>query len=85
MLTLLGIDPGSRITGYGIISVEGQKETYVTCGRIQMKSENFFERLHQIHQGITELIQTYQPHEAAIENVFVQPKLQSSFKLKKTP
>lgn len=78
---ILGIDPGSRITGYGIISVEGKKETYITCGRIQMKSENFCERLHHIHQGIVELIQTYQPEEAAIEQVFVQRNVQSALKL----
>lgn len=70
-IVILGIDPGSRTTGYGIIKVVGTKHIYVTSGCIRMKQEDLAERLQDIYRGVSEIIATYQPHEAAIEQVFM--------------
>lgn len=81
MSIILGIDPGSRVTGYGIISVQNKKITYLDSGCIRVKGENFDERLLEIFEGITSLVQTYQPNFAAIEQVFMHQNAQSAIKL----
>ena len=78
---ILGIDPGSRITGYGLIWIEGSKQGCIEHGTIRTISENFSDRLHEIYSQLKTIIQTYQPSEAAIEQVFVQKNVQSALKL----
>ncbi len=80
-LIILGIDPGSRITGYGIIKVEKQRHVYVTSGCIKTSGENITERLHQIYRGIKEIVTTYEPQEAAIEQVFMHQNPGAALKL----
>ena len=79
--TIIGIDPGSRCTGYGIIWVEGSKQGLVDCGFIKTESKVFAERLLEIHQCLSEVIKQYQPDEAAIEEVFVKNNVQAALKL----
>jgi crossover junction endodeoxyribonuclease RuvC len=70
LLCVLGIDPGSLRTGYGILE-EGQgKIRLVTSGVIQTKGSNLSERLAQIYNGLERIIHTYQPQAAAVEEVF---------------
>ena len=72
MLTLLGIDPGSRITGYGIIWIKGSQQGCITFGHIKTPEEaSVAERLHTIFEQLSRIIQEYQPSEAAIEQVFL--------------
>ena len=76
MTIILGIDPGSRITGYGVIKKEGRKLTYLGSGCIKAFSGNkedddFSERLQTIFAGISELILQFSPDLFAIEQVFM--------------
>ncbi len=81
MTRILGIDPGSRITGFGIIDVQGQNFQYVASGCIRIKSEAFPERLKEIYLGIDEVVATYQPENAAIEQVFAKINVGGALKL----
>jgi len=78
---ILGIDPGSRITGFGVIDVVGQDYVYVASGCIRIKSDDFPERLKEIYLGLDEVISTYQPSMAAIEQVFVKINVGAALKL----
>lgn len=69
-LRILGIDPGSIRTGYGIIDVSGNRLSYVDAGIIRLPKESLAKRLGIIYRGIGELISTYQPTEVAVEEVF---------------
>ena len=78
MPIILGIDPGSRITGYGVIKKEGRKLTYLGSGCIKAcptkkseDNENFSDRLQTIFAGVSELIIQFQPELFAIEQVFM--------------
>lgn len=69
---ILGIDPGSRITGFGVIDIVGQQRHYVASGCIRTpQGATLAERIGVIVQGLFDVIDTYQPQEAAIEQVFV--------------
>ena len=81
MHIILGIDPGSRITGYGVIKSDGQKHTYVACGTVKILKEEIGERLAQIFQGVSEIVRQYQPMHAAIEQVFMARNANSALKL----
>lgn len=81
MSLILGIDPGSRCTGFGIIRLQGSQPFYVTSGCIRTTNENFPERLHQIYLDLKEVIRAHQPDEAAIEQVFLGKSASSAFKL----
>ena len=81
MKTILGIDPGSRITGFGVIQSDGKKHKYITSGCIRTKSDNLPERLQQIFDGISEIMRTHQPCEAGIEQVFMHQNPNSALKL----
>lgn len=81
MAIILGIDPGSRITGYGVIRVEKSRHVYLTSGSLHVKGENISDRLQYIHQELQKIIQTYQPIEAAIEQVFMHQNPGSALKL----
>lgn len=79
---ILGIDPGLRITGYGIIDQAGQKLDYVASGRIRSdENEPLPQRLKTLCDGIAEVIATWQPDAAAIEKVFVNVNPQSTLRL----
>ena len=81
-MKILGIDPGSRITGYGIIEETGRSSyQYIASGSIRIKAESFPERLKQIFDGITEVIELYRPAQMAIEQVFMHKNADSALKL----
>ena len=81
MSIILGIDPGSRITGYGLIQVEKTQATYVASGCIRMPTDDLPARLLTIYQNVGELIRQYAPSQAAIEQVFVGKSVSSALKL----
>jgi len=81
MALILGIDPGSRITGYGLINSVGSQCDYVDSGCIRIKGDELPERLRQIYQGIQQLIISYSPQEMAIEKVFMARNADSALKL----
>ena len=67
MTIILGIDPGSRITGYGVIKKVGQKSEYIGSGCIRLQGDELAPRLKQIFDGVREIIHQFQPTEFAIE------------------
>lgn len=79
---ILGIDPGSRITGYGIIEHHGFQVSFISCGVIKSTvTLPMAQRLNEIHQGICSVIADYEPRYAAIEKVFVAKNPSSALKL----
>lgn len=71
-IRILGIDPGSRITGFGIIDLIGQQPHYVASGCITtIKGDELAGRIGIIVENIREIIHHYQPNQAAVEKVFV--------------
>ena len=82
MALILGIDPGSRKTGYGIVNYSSHKPLYVTSGVVRMQADlTLPERLSVIFESICEIIERYQPQEFAIENVFMATNASSALKL----
>ena len=81
MAILLGIDPGSRITGYGIIEEIGTRCIYVASGCIRIKDAPLPEKLLQISQGVNEVIELYSPQSMGIEQVFMSKNADSALKL----
>jgi crossover junction endodeoxyribonuclease RuvC len=78
---ILGIDPGSRLTGYGIIEVTGDRTVCVAHGVIKTGNGEFPERLGIIFSGIRRLIAEHRPGQAAVESVFVSRNPNSALKL----
>ncbi|PKF63341.1 crossover junction endodeoxyribonuclease RuvC [Psychromonas sp. psych-6C06] len=81
MSIILGIDPGSRITGYGIIEQKGSKCFYLGSGCIRTQGESLAPKLDMIFNGISEIIKQYQPTEFGIEQVFMAKNPDSALKL----
>lgn len=81
MALILGIDPGSRITGFGIVEERDGGLVYVTSGCIRLGGGPFPGRLKQIFDSLSELIAKYQPQELSIEQVFMARNPDSALKL----
>ena len=70
-MRILGIDPGSRVTGFGIVDVAGQQRAYVASGCIKTAGGDLPGRIKLILEGIAEVVATYRPEQTAVEQVFV--------------
>ena len=81
MTRILGIDPGSRVTGYGIIDQDGRHMAYVASGCIRAKGDSLPERLGIIFAGVNAIIREFLPEEMAIEQVFMNKNADSALKL----
>ena len=81
MAIIIGIDPGSRITGFGLINSDGSKHKYITSGCIRVSNKEFPERLQKIFADLSEVIQQHKPQHAAIEQVFMHVNPNSALKL----
>jgi len=80
-IRILGIDPGLRITGFGIVDKCGGKLNYVTSGRIKTAEGELAPRLKAILDGVNEVITRYRPQQVAVEKVFVNANPQSTLLL----
>jgi crossover junction endodeoxyribonuclease RuvC len=81
-MIILGIDPGSRITGYGVIRKEGNRLIHIDNGAVFTNSAaDFPGRLKQIFIGLSEIIATYSPQAVAVEDMFFANNVQSALKL----
>ena len=80
-LRILGIDPGSVKTGFGLIEVIAGKISYVSSGVIRLPKKPIPERLGIIFESVQEIVQQHQPTEMAIEEVFLAKNPSSAFKL----
>ena len=81
MIRILGIDPGSRQTGYGIIDSDGINSRYVASGCIYVKGDSLPERLGDIFGRVSDIVTEWQPVEMSIEQVFVNKNVDSALKL----
>lgn len=81
-MRILGIDPGSRVTGYGVIITNGQQLGFIACGTIRMAaSPDFSGRLLTIFRDLGEVISTHGPEVAAVEEVFIDRNPRAALKL----
>jgi crossover junction endodeoxyribonuclease RuvC len=78
---ILGIDPGLRITGFGVLDQSGQQLVYVTSGRIRTPDGDLAKRLKTILDGLAEVILACKPEHIALEKVFVNANPQSTLLL----
>lgn len=81
MTIIIGIDPGSCRTGYGVIELKGNHHRYMTSGYFNLTVYEVNERLRHIYLGLKTIIQSYQPEEAAIEQIFFHENANSALKL----
>ncbi len=81
-MRILGIDPGSKTTGYGFIEQHGNRLIHLDNGTISTRSRDALaQRLQLIYRGLSALIEQFQPHAIAVEQVFVARNPQSALKL----
>jgi crossover junction endodeoxyribonuclease RuvC len=82
MVRIIGIDPGLRRCGWGVIESEGNRLTYVACGTLTPPTDlPLAERLVLIHSGLNDLIDRFHPEEAAVEETFVSAGARSALQL----
>lgn len=81
-IRILGIDPGLRNTGWGIVDAQGSRLSFVACGSVHSDGAlTLADRLRQLHDGLTSIVHAHMPHEAAVEETFVNRDPQSALKL----
>ncbi len=81
-IRILGIDPGLRRTGWGLVEADGNRLIYVACGSLETSERAALgDRLVVIHDGLAQVIEQYRPHEAAVENTFVNANAVATLKL----
>jgi crossover junction endodeoxyribonuclease RuvC len=81
-IRILGIDPGLRNTGWGIVDAQGSRLSFVACGSVHSDGKlTLADRLRQLHDGLTSIVHAHMPHEAAVEETFVNRDPQSTLKL----
>lgn len=81
MTTILGIDPGSQITGFGVIEVTGNNYKFVAGGAIRLAKDNSYSQLEKIFTEISAIVDLHQPSEVAIEQIFMHANANSALKL----
>ena len=82
MVRIIGIDPGQRNTGWGVISQEGSKLTYIADGAIHSDGDaSLAERLLQLHSQLIDILKEFDPDEAAVEETFVNTDARATLKL----
>jgi len=81
MRRILGIDPGSRITGYGVIESDGRKSVHIASGCIKLGNGELPQRLGEIYRAVSFVFNDSAPTEMAVEEVFVSKNPSSALKL----
>lgn len=80
-MRILGIDPGSRLTGFGVVAIEAGRLHYVASGCVRVPPGGLADRLKVIYDGVCEVIVAYAPTALAIEKVFLARNADSALKL----
>lgn len=80
-LRVLGIDPGSRLTGFGVLDFERDRPVYVASGTVNSMKGEFTDRLKQIFESVREIVVEYEPDVVAVESIFVHHNAGSALKL----
>jgi len=78
---ILGIDPGSRFTGFGVLDFEGDQPTYVASGTVKTPDGTFPQRLKKIFDSVSDIVEQFRPDIVAIESVFMARNAGSALKL----
>jgi len=78
---ILGIDPGSRLTGFGVLDFDGDRPTYVASGTVRSPDGSFPERLKRIFVSVRDIVDEYRPDVVVIESVFMAKNAGSALKL----
>lgn len=78
---ILGLDPGSRLTGFGVVDFVGDRACYVASGSVRSPEGSFAERLQVIFRSVGEIAATYGPQAVALETVFLHRNAGSALKL----
>ena len=81
MTRILGIDPGSRITGYGIVDIRGNHATHVSHGAIHLEGDDVAGRLGCLFEAVGRVVEEFAPLEVSIEKVFMHKNADSALKL----
>ena len=82
LIRILGIDPGLRRTGWGLIEVVGNRLIYTACGSVATSDKvSLAERLVTIHDGLVKVVEEFAPDEAAVEATFVNKDANATLKL----
>jgi crossover junction endodeoxyribonuclease RuvC len=82
LIRILGIDPGLRRTGWGLVESDGNRLVYVACGSVETdEREELCERLVVLHAGLQKVIAQFAPDEAAVEHTFVNTNAAATLKL----
>src|SRR5512145_1310102 len=81
-IRILGIDPGLRRTGWGVIDVTGNRLAFVACGTVTSNDKaDLASRLAELHRGLTDVLDAWSPEEAAVEQTFVNKDATATLKL----
>jgi len=81
-MRILGIDPGSQVTGYGVIDTDGNRHGLVSEGVVRTRSmRGFPEKLQLIHQGIVDVVERCRPDQMVVESLFYATNVKSALKL----
>ena len=80
-VTVIGIDPGSSVTGWGVVSESSGVLSLVACGAIRAKGDAFHERLAFIYRALCQILEQWEPGEAAVEQVFTARNAATALKL----
>lgn len=80
-MIILGIDPGSRITGYGLIDNQPNKMSYIDSGFIKVEGDHLAQKLGNIFERLAQIIETHRPQQMAIESIFMHKNADSALKL----
>lgn len=81
MVTILGIDPGSVVTGYGVVQEHSGNISYVASGCLKLKNDELSNKLQNIYKGISRIVEIYNVQEVAVEAVFIHLNANAALKL----
>ena len=81
-MVIIGVDPGSRVTGYGILQKEDGTLSFISCGVIKSNVKlSFPMRIKELYDGLSEVVDKFKPQYAAVEDIFFARNAQSALKL----
>ncbi len=81
-IRIIGIDPGLRCTGWGVVETDGVRLGYVASGKVESDGEeDLAYRLRELYEGLVGIIASFTPHEAAVEETFVNDNARATLKL----
>jgi crossover junction endodeoxyribonuclease RuvC len=82
LIRIIGIDPGLRRTGWGVVEIDGNRLGFLGCGSVTTREQDgLAERLLVIHAGLERILEEFRPHEAAVEATFVNKDAKATLKL----